>query len=102
MDDLIVYSSELQYDVHLDSTSTVMRSVRAFEPRWPMVYARQQVRSFERGALEVRSSDWVIACASGESMVGRVGEIVEFSAAGGISSLSIRCAAGPVHCCVLC
>ena len=55
----------------------------AHEPRWSRVFATQHVRSFERGSLEVRGNDWVVASAGGRSLVGRVGEIIEFAAAGG-------------------
>ena len=60
-----------------------MRSVSMHERRWSAVFATQHVRSFERGSLEVRGSDWVLASAGGTSLVGRVGEIIEFAAAGG-------------------
>ena len=66
-----------------------MQAAQAFsipgEVRWATVYATRQVRSFERGSLEVRGGDWVVASPSGacESFVGRVGEMVEFVAHGG-------------------
>ena len=84
-DDRLVTSSNLQYDLSdvIVGKSRVMLGVRAYEARWPSVYATRQVRSFERGLLEVRGGDWVVASMGGESFVGRVGEMVEFAASGG-------------------
>jgi hypothetical protein len=85
LDDVITYSSNLQYDLSDEfiAQSPLMRSVSMHERRWSAVFATQHVRSFEHGSLEVRGSDWVLASAGGTSLVGRVGEIIEFAAAGG-------------------
>ena len=55
-DDRLVTSSNLQYDLSdvVVGKSRVMLGVRAYDARWPSVYATRQVRSFERGLLEVR------------------------------------------------
>ena len=85
LDDVIAYSSNMQYCLSREfiAQSPLMRSVSMHEPRWSRVFATQHVRSFERGSLEVRGNDWVVASAGGTSLVGRVGEIIEFAAAGG-------------------
>ena len=83
--DDIQYSSELDYRIseqHI-AQSKVLWSVRAHEGNWKDVFATRNVRSFERGSLEVRSNDWVLITKSGQSCVGRVGEIVELIASGG-------------------
>ena len=47
------------------------------------MYATRNVRSFERGPLQVRANDWVLVSVGDGSSVGRVGEIVELVASGG-------------------
>ena len=83
--DDIQYSSELDYNISEQriAQSKVLWSVRAHEDNWRDVFATRNVRSFERGSLEVRSNDWVLISKSGQSCVGRVGEIVELIASGG-------------------
>ena len=44
--------------------------------------ATLMLRSFERGSLEVRGGDWIVAGTGGASMVGVVGEMVQFFALG--------------------
>lgn len=84
-DDAIMYSSNPQFPSEdMIEQSPLIRSVRAHETAlWGSVFATQHVRSFERGSLEVRGGDWVLASVGSTSIVGRVGEIIEFSAAGG-------------------
>ena len=82
-DELVVYSSDINYNLVESSTRSILvRSIQQQDARWPSVYAVRQVRSFERGSLEVRSSDWIIAQTCGFYFAGRVGEMVEFCAGG--------------------
>ena len=83
-DDAINASSDVRFfDSKVIAQSEVITSVRALDPRWAQAYAFRMVRSFERGSLEVRCSDWVVFSANGQSAVGQVGEMVEFIATGG-------------------
>lgn len=84
-DDVTVYSSMLQFDLSVAriAQSPLLSSVSLYDERWPLVYATRHVRSFERGALQVRTNDWVLLSDDGGSFVGRVGEMVELVASGG-------------------
>lgn len=84
--DDIQYSSELDFNISEQriSQSKVLSSVRVHEEdSWRQVFATRNIRSFERGSLEVRSNDWVLISRSGQSCIGRVGEMVELMASGG-------------------
>ena len=86
-DDHLVYSSEMKFfdssRVRPDPLCPTMTSLYDYDiEKWYQVYAFRFVRSFERGPLEVRSSDWVIATEADTSVVGQVGEMVEFTASG--------------------
>jgi hypothetical protein len=99
-DDVTQYSSALQFDLSdaYISLSRVLLSVRAHDERWPLVYATRNVRSFERGALQVRSNDWVLVCTTdGAAVVGRVGEIVELVASGGSFMRLHLCEVRPIR-----
>jgi len=82
-DDDIQYSSQLQFltQERLDLSPVLVSMLEKEEVR--RVYATRHVRSFERGALEVRGNDWVLVSANGRSRVGRVGEIIELVGSGG-------------------
>ena len=86
-DDHLVYSSEMKFfdssRVRPDPLCPTMTSLYDYDiAKWYQVYAFRFVRSFERGPLEVRSNDWVIATEADTSVVGQVGEMVEFTASG--------------------
>lgn len=84
LDDHIEYSSNQSTDLSEQriAQSRVLSIVHGHE-EWQSVFATRNVRSFERGSLEVRSNDWVLVAKDGSCCVGRVGEIVELMARGG-------------------
>ena len=86
LDDGLEYSSELHFDLSREriAQSLLLTSVATSEvEQWQSVCATRNVRSFQRGSLEVRSNDWVVVNRNGQSCVGHVGEIIEFVATGG-------------------
>jgi hypothetical protein len=83
--DHVEYSSELRHDLSDSQVllSPVMQSVRLYDKRWQVVRGTRSVRSFDRGPLQVRGNDFVLASLSDGVWVGRVTEMVEFAADGG-------------------
>ena len=82
--DQVMPSSEMSTDfAEAIKSSRVISSVQMYDAaNWDEVYAFRMLRSFERGSLEVRGGDWIVASKGDASMVGVVGEMVEFFALG--------------------